>query len=143
MEANGAEFASRESAWSAGVQLRWNLFAGGADSARVKEAAAERLRAEAEQARTESAVRLEVRTAAAEHAAAIARDAASREMVEQARESQRIIRDRYEAGLTPASEVLRAAELLAQSEAARTAAAIDVHVTAAALARATGRTESQ
>jgi outer membrane protein TolC len=143
VEANGAGFADRESAWSAGVQLRWNLFAGGADAARLKEAAAERVRAEAERDRTETGVRLEVRTAVAEHAAAVAREAASRDMVEQARESQRIIRDRYEAGMTPASEVLRAAQLLEQSEAARTAAAIDVHVTAAALAKATGRTGSE
>ena len=66
-------------------------------------------------------------------------EATGRRVVEQARESQRIIRDRYEAGLAPASDVLRAAELVAQAESSRTSAVIDVHVTAAAIDRAVGR----
>jgi outer membrane protein len=138
-EANGATFADRRTAWSAGLQVRWNLFGGGADAARVAEAAAGVARAAAERERVDRGVRLAVRTAAAEHAAALARERTGRQMVEQARESQRIIRDRYEAGLAPASEMLRAAELVAQAEAARIAAAIDVHVAAAALDRAAGR----
>jgi outer membrane protein len=139
VEANGATFADRRTAWSAGLQVRWNLSAGGGDAARVAEAVAGVARAEAEREQLERGIRLAVRTAAAEHAAALARERTSRQMVDQARESQRIIRDRYEAGLTPASEMLRAAELVAQAEAAQIAAAIDVHVAAAALERAAGR----
>jgi outer membrane protein len=138
-EANGGSFADRRTAWAAALQVRWNLFAGGADAARVAEAGAEVARAEAERERTERAVRLSVRAAAAERDAAVAREQTGRRMVEQARESQRIIRDRYGAGLTPASEMLRAAELVAQAEAASIAAAIDVHVATAALERAAGR----
>jgi outer membrane protein len=140
-EANGGTFGDRRTAWSAGLQVRWNLFAGGADAARVAEATAEIARAEAERERLERGIRLAVRTAVAGHEAALARERTGRRMVEQARESQRIIRDRYEAGLAPASEMLRAAELVAQAEAARIAAAIDVHVAVAALERATGRFE--
>jgi outer membrane protein TolC len=142
-EANGGSFADRETAWAAGVQLRWNLFAGGSDAARVDEAAAMVRRAAAERERLESAIRVEVRSAVAEHIAAVAREQATRRMVEQARESQRIIRDRYEAGLAPATDVLRAAELLARAESATTAALVDVHVTAAALERAAGTPGSQ
>jgi outer membrane protein len=138
-EANGATFADRRTAWSAGFQVRWNLFGGGADAARVAEAAAEIARAEADRERLDRGIRLAVRTAVAEHAAALARERTGRQMVEQARESQRIIRDRYDAGLAPASEMLRAAELVAQAETARIAAAIDVHLAAAALDRAAGR----
>jgi outer membrane protein len=140
-EANGATVGDRGTAWSAGVQVRWNLFAGGADAARVAEATAEIARAEAAREGIERGIRLAVRTAAAGHEAALARERTGRRMVEQARESQRIIRDRYEAGLAPASELLRAAELVAQAEAARIAAAINVHVAAAALERAAGRFE--
>lgn len=138
-EANGGSFADRQTAWSAGLQVRWNLFAGGANAARVAEAAAGVARADAERERAERGIRLAVRTAAAEHDAARARERTGQRMVEQARESQRIIRDRYESGLAPASELLRAAELVAQAEAARIAAAIDVHVALAALERAAGR----
>ena len=142
-EMNGHTFADRASAWSAGMEVRWNLFAGGADSARAAEAAATARRADAERERLESQVRLEVRTGIAEYRSAVAREATGRRIVEQARESQRIVRDRYEAGLASASDVLRAAELLAQAESARTSAVIDVHVTAAALDRAAGRSGSK
>jgi outer membrane protein TolC len=96
-------------------------------------------RADAERERLESMIRLEVRTTIAGYQAAVAREATGRRAVEQARESQRIIRDRYDAGLAPASDVLRAAELLAQAESARTGAVIDVHLTAAGIDRAVGR----
>lgn len=142
-EMNGHTFADRASAWSAGVEVRWNLFAGGSDSARVAEATAAARRADAERERLESMVRLEVRTAIAEYRSAVAREATGRRVVEQARESQRIIRDRYDAGLASASDVLRAAELVAQAESARTSAVIDVHVTAAAIDRAAGRSGSK
>jgi outer membrane protein len=142
-EANGGSFGDRESSWIAALQVRWNVFAGGADRARMDEAAAGIRRAEAERERLRDAVRLEVRTAVARYQSAIAHEATTRHMVGQARESQRIIRDRYEAGLAPAIEVLRAAELLAESEAASVAAANDVHITAAALDRAVGRQGSR
>ena len=79
-----------------------------------------------------------MRTATAAYRSALAREAAERRIVEQARESQRMVRDRYEAGLSQAADVLRAAELVAQAEAARTAALMDLQVTAAALDRAVG-----
>ncbi len=142
-EINGHTFADRASSWSAGIEVRWNLFAGGSDAARMAEAAAAGRRADAERERLESMVRLEVRTAVAEYRSATAREATGREIVEQAHESQRIIRDRYEAGLASAGDVLRAAELVAQAELARTSAVIDVHVTAAAIDRAAGRSGSQ
>ncbi len=142
-EMNGHTFADRASAWSAGIEVRLNLFAGGSDGARLAEATAAARRADAERERLENVVRLEVRTAIAQYRSAAAREATGREVVEQARESQRIIRDRYDAGLTPASDVLRAAELLAQAESARASAIVDVHVTAAAVDRAVGRPGSQ
>lgn len=138
-EANGRSFGDRRTTWSAGIEVRWNLFAGGADAARVAEADAQARRAAAARDQLKTDIRLEVRRALADYRAAVAREVTGRQTVEQARESQRIIRDRYEAGLAPAADVLRAAELLAGAEAARTAATIDVHLTAAALARAVGR----
>jgi outer membrane protein TolC len=62
-------------------------------------------------------------------------------MVDQAVESRRIIRERYEAGLAPASELTRASELVLRAEATHIAALVDVHVSAAALDRAAGTTE--
>lgn len=137
-EANGDAFADRASAWSVGVQVRWNAFAGGADLARLRQAGAAAARADAERERLETAIRLEVRTATANLNAAYAREAASHRMVEQARESQRMIRDRYEAGLVPASELLRADNAVLEAEAARIGAIVDAQVGEAALERALG-----
>lgn len=142
-EANGGTFDDRAGAWTAGVLTRWNVFAGGADAARLRETAAALRRLDAERERLETNVRLEVRQAVAEYESARAREQSGRRMVDQARESQRMIRDRYDAGLASAGDLLRAAEAVAQSEALRTSATNDVAVTAAAIARAIGSTGSR
>jgi outer membrane protein TolC len=140
-ESNGQSFGARATTWTAGVQVRWNVFAGGADAARLAAAAAGAARARAEHEAAERDVRLAVRSAAAGYAAAQAREAVSRQMVEQAIESRRIVRERYDAGLAPAVELLRAGELVVRAEGTRIAAVVDLHIAAATLDRAAGTTE--
>ena len=65
-EMNGNTFGSRASAWMVSGQLRFNLFAGGGDAARLKVASAAEARARAERDNVLDSVRLEVRTARAE-----------------------------------------------------------------------------
>jgi outer membrane protein TolC len=60
--------------------------------------------------------------------------------VDQARESQRIVRDRFEAGITNITDVLRASSAVLDAEARRTSALVDAIVSAAMLRRALGRT---
>ena len=141
VEANGHAFADRASSWTAAIQVRWNVFSGGADAARAATAAAAATRAAAERERAEQAVRLEIRQAVSEHASALARRAAARAMVDQAGESRRIIRERYDAGLASASDLTRANELVLRAEAIHIAALVDLHVSAAAIDRAAGTTE--
>ena len=62
-----------------------------------------------------------------------------RAAVEQARESRRIIRDRYEAGLTDVTSLLRAAEAVVEAETQEVAAQVAVLTETAALERALGR----
>ncbi len=141
VEANGHSFADRAGTWTAALQVRWNVLAGGADSARVAAARAAGARAAAERERVDQAIRLELRQALADHESAGARRAATRAMLDQAVESRRIIRERYDAGLAPASELTRANELVLRTEATHTAALVDLHITAAAIDRAAGRIE--
>ncbi len=54
-------------------------------------------------------------------------------------EQQRIIRDRYEAGLTDVASLLRAAEAVAQTETQQTSAQVAVLTETAALERSLGR----
>ena len=122
-----------------GTQVSWNLFSGGETRARMREAAAAADRADAERDRLRSSIRLEVRSAVARLESARAREAVGRAVVAQARESQRIIRDRYDAGMAPASELLRANLALLDAETLRTSSVVDLVVSAAALDRAVGR----
>ncbi len=139
LDSNGDAFADRATTWTTGVQVRWNLFAGGGDAARRSAAAAAVARATAQQRQTDDQIRLEVREAATAHASAVARRNTARAMVDHATESRRMVRERYAAGLAPAVEVMRAAELVTRAQAVDVDALVDVQVTAAALDRAIGR----
>jgi outer membrane protein TolC len=97
------------------------------------------VRATAERERLERRVEVEVRGALAQLAAARAREEAGRTALTQARESQRIIRDRYESGLATVTDVLRAAEAALQAESRATIAEMDVILQTVALDRALGR----
>ena len=127
-------------AWVMGAAVRLNVFSAGATSARLKEAGHAAERARAEQQRAIGAARIEVLTTVEQLAAARARDTVGRTAVAQAREGQRIIRDRFEAGLAPASDVIRAATAVLDADAARVRAVVDVMVGEAAVRRARGDT---
>jgi len=139
MEFNGPTFGDRASAWIVGTEISWDLFSDGASRARRREATFAAERASAERDRLEAAVRVEVRSAVARLEAARAREAVGRAAVEQARESQRIIRDRYDAGMAAASDLLRANTALLDAETLRTSTLVDLLVSSAALDRAVGR----
>jgi outer membrane protein TolC len=129
------------SSWVTGASVRLNLFSGGAHVARMREAAHAAERARAERQRTAAAVEVELVTAVEQLAAARARESVGRAAVLQARESQRIIRDRFEAGMAPTSDVIRAARAVLDAEAQRVRAIVDVMDGEAALKRATGNDE--
>jgi outer membrane protein TolC len=59
--------------------------------------------------------------------------------VAQAKESHRIVRDRFDAGLAPVNDLLRSAMAVLDAESHQTAAGIDVLISAALLERARGR----
>jgi len=139
LDGNGTAFGNRASAWLVGAQARWNLFSGLADIARLRETALTSARAAAERDRIETSVRVDVRTAAARVQSADARQRVGEATVVQARESQRIIRDRYDAGLSSVNDVLRAANTVLDAESQRIGALVDLLVSRAMLDRALGR----
>ena len=139
VEFNGATFTDQARSWGVGAFVRWNLFSGLADAAKLREAAAAQVRAQADRQRVESAARVELRTAVARVEEARAREEVGRAARLQAKESQRIIRDRYEAGLASVNDVLRAADAVLETELQHTMALVDVLVSGAMLDRARGR----
>jgi outer membrane protein TolC len=138
-EFNGGGWNSRASSWVVGAVARVNVFHGFADKARLVEAREQTTRRGIDRVKAETAARLDVHIALARLEAARASEAVSRAAVAQARESQRIIRDRYEAGLTDAASLLRAAEASAVAETQQITAQVAVLTETAALERALGR----
>jgi outer membrane protein TolC len=138
-EWNGGAWNTRASSWVVGAVARINVFRGFADTARLVEAREQATRRALERDKAETAARLDVYIAVARLDAARASDAVGRSAVEQARESRRIVRDRYEAGLSDVASLLRAAEAVVQAETQQTAAQVAVLTETAALERTLGR----
>jgi outer membrane protein TolC len=138
-ELNGGAWNSRASGWIVGAAARVNLFNGFADKARLAEAADRAAQRALERDKAETAARLDVHVAVARLDAARASEAVGRDAVAQARDSRRIIRDRYEAGLTDVASLLRSAEAVAQADAQQVAAQVAVLTASADLRRALGR----
>jgi outer membrane protein TolC len=138
-EFNGATLGEQQSSWVVGAEVRINLFRGFADTARMTEASHAEVRANAEHERVVRRIEVDVRAALAQLATARAREEAGRVTLTQARESQRIIRDRYESGLATVTDVLRAAEATLDAESRATAAEMDVILQTVAVDRALGR----
>jgi outer membrane protein len=137
---SGTSFADRASSWIVGGELRWTFSAGGAELASVKGAAAEAARTRAEADDVRAAVHVDVVSAWRRVESARARETVARAAVDQARESQRILRDRFAAGIAPVNDVLRASASVLEAEASRIAALTDAIVANAMLRRALGRT---
>ena len=105
-------------------------------------AAAARLGAEAARASRESVIAtidLEVAVARQRWLVAIARSGAGRAAADQARESQRIIRQRYAAGVASMTDVLAAASAAFAADAQETANRVGALSAWAGLQRAIGR----
>ena len=138
-EFNGGAWNSRASSWVVGAGARINVFRGFAGRARLAEAREQVTGRMLERKKAETSARLDVLMVITRLEAAHASEVVGRAAVEQSRESRRIIRDRYEAGLTDVGSLLRAAEAVVQAETQQTAAQVAVLTEAAALERALGR----
>lgn len=140
LDVSGTRINDRASSWLVGGEVRWTFSLGGAELAQTKAAIEAAARARAEADDTRSAVHVEVVSALRRLEAARARQAVGRAAVEQARESQRIIRDRFDAGLVGVNDVLRASTAVLDADTQRVSALVDAMNSEAMLRRALGRT---
>jgi len=124
--------------WTAGARLDFNLFAGGATKARLAEATAHANKAKHNVEWFRSGVTLEVRKAFLDAEAAAQRATAARDAADQAKESLRIVENRYEAGLTTITELLRAQTAQLDARTLYLNALQDWQVSQAQLERAAG-----
>lgn len=138
-EADRQRFVTRAgSNWLFAATLRWNLFNGYADRARISEASHSLTAAQAQQKHLDSAIRLEVRKALADAKAAEERIAVSSSSVVMAEESLRITKNRYEAGLATITDLLLNETALLEARTRRLAAIHDQRLAVVALELATG-----
>jgi outer membrane protein TolC len=124
--------------WLVSIGLRWNLFNGGADKAKIAESAAATRRTAAEQARMESGIRLQVRQAWANLKAAQQRMESGEAAVAEGRESLRISQNRFAAGLSTVTELLRTETALLETQTRYLAAVHDQRIAAVILEFAAG-----
>lgn len=135
----GTAIADRASSWVAGGEVRWAVPLAGAERASLAAAAAGVARAAAERDDVRAQVQVDVLAAVERLRSAEARQRVGQTAVAQARESQRIVRDRYDAGLVPVNDILRAATAVLDADTQRIAALVDAVTASAQLDHALGR----
>ena len=139
-EADRQQFINKGGAsWLASIGLHWNLFNGNGDKARIEESKHLLERAHADEQRVGSAVRLDVRRAWADLGAAQQRIEVARAAVSEAEESLRITQNRYEAGMSNVTDLLRNETAVLESRTRYLAAVHDQRIAATMLELAAGR----
>jgi len=139
-EADRQRFVDRGGAnWLASVSLRWNLFNGFADKAHIEESEDLLQRAKANEQHAGSALRLQVLHARAELESAEQRIEVARAAVAEAEESLRITQNRYEAGMSNVTELLRSETAVLEIHTRYLSAIHDQRVAATMLELAVGR----
>lgn len=129
LEADRQNFVTKGGAnWIAMGTFRWNLFDGGMARQMRAEAGHAAAAAASETRSAASAVQLQIRQADSAIRAAAAREAVTNAAISQAKETIRILRNRYGAGLANVTEVLRAEAALLEAETRRLAALHDQRI---------------
>jgi outer membrane protein len=124
--------------WLGAVGMRWNIFNGGEDKARIEEARQQTRQAQAMARRGESAVRLQVENAYLDWKAAQERIEVASATVAAAEESLRITQNRYANGLATVTDLLRTETALLETRTRKLAAVHDQRLAAAMLELAAG-----
>ncbi len=116
-EADRQDFYDKGGAsWFASAGFRWNLFTGLSDRAKIRESEHAVLAAAAQRRYVESAAKLDARRAWLDLNAAQSRIDVAQSAVAMADENLRIIKNRYEAGLTDVTELLRTETALLETK---------------------------
>ncbi|MDX2154653.1 MAG: TolC family protein [Bryobacteraceae bacterium] len=138
-EADRQEFVNKGGTnWFVGASLRWNLFNGYSDRARIAEASHALAAARKQEEQLRRAVGLDIRRAWAELQSARERIEVSSATIRQAEESLRITQDRYANGLSTVTDLLRSETALAEARTRRLGALYDARIAALALELAAG-----
>jgi outer membrane protein TolC len=128
-----------DDSWDLGVNVRWSLWDGGRTTADAAQAAAQAEALRQRLAEFDSVLGVEVMQASREIASGTAAVAAADDGVRAAQEAQRVVAERFQAGVIAQIEVLDAQFALLQAQLDRTRALANVRLAEARLARALGQ----
>ena len=128
-----------EPSWDASVNVSWTLWDGGRRAAEIAQAAAAARALDARLSEFDRQAALELQSRALDVDAARAGIATADEGVRAAVEAQRVLDERYDAGVATTTEVLDAEIAVLQAELDRTRAMASLRVAEAGLTRAAGR----
>jgi outer membrane protein len=138
-EADNARFAGGGgNNWLAGLEIQFDLFDGGEKRARLHRERATKNRVDALHDAALSGIRLEVRKAYLDYDAARQQVEVARAAVGQAQESLRIGQNRYEAGLSTITDLLRMQEASVRAQTDYSQAIYRLRISYASLELATG-----
>jgi len=138
-EADRQRFSDRGGAsWLVSIGLRWNLFNGFSDKARIEESKFALRQSKAEQEHAGSAIRLQVRRAYADLSAAAQRIEVAKASVAEAEESLRITHNRYESAMSNVTDLLRTETAVLEARTRHLVAIHDQRIAAAMLELAAG-----
>jgi outer membrane protein TolC len=139
-EANNEDFIGASGTnWTVLATFRISIYDGGDTRARVAQAREGQRQLELTRELLEEEIALEVRRAATGYSTARQRLVETRKAVQLARESLRMIEDRYQEGLTPLVELLEAENALTRARTREVAARRDLFVARSGLDLAVGR----
>ena len=139
--ASGESISDQNEDTTAGAVVSWNVLDPGRVF-RLREARAAERAAEASTASVIDQAQLEIITAYRNFLSASKRLEVGEKSVDQASETLRIVRDRYEQGLTTITEILRAQTAMVQARLRQLGARYDYYTSYAALQLATGKLDT-
>lgn len=135
--ASGDSISDQNDDYAIGAVVRWDVIQPGRLS-RLSEARAQELAAEASLAQARNDAELDIESAYHRFLAAGQRVTVGEKSVSQANETLRIVRDRYDEGLTTITEVLRAQTAAVQAKLARLGSLYSYYLGYADVLRSTG-----
>lgn len=137
------EFIPRDEEWLAGISIEWPLFTGFYRQHRLARAKAEVSKEEAEAKQLLLKVRQEVWTAHSKLKEAFEAVQATKTLVQDARESMRLAKERYEVGAGTITDLLDAQTALARALATQVETEWDYHTAMAVFERSIGKIQGE
>ena len=125
-------------AWDVGVNVSWTFWNGGRTAAEVAEARHQAAATRARLDELDSRIALEIRQRRLDLESARAQVPTASDAVRSAAEAQRVVRERFDAGVATSTDLLDAQMDLLQAELDRTRALADIRLAEARLRRALG-----